>query len=93
MLYGMAALVSAILVWLNVFYQSDVIRVGNRVELIRECIGGQAYSHPSRKSPYITYYELMYHRIFSAHLPTFLRRPFYPLYLRILFHADHHADV
>ncbi|KAK8847417.1 hypothetical protein IAR55_005275 [Kwoniella newhampshirensis] len=32
--YGMASLVSAILVWLNVFYQSDVIRVGNRTELI-----------------------------------------------------------
>ncbi|WVR04646.1 hypothetical protein IAU60_001657 [Kwoniella sp. DSM 27419] len=32
--YGMTALVSAILVWLNVFYQSDVIRVGNRTELI-----------------------------------------------------------
>ncbi|WVW78427.1 hypothetical protein I302_100381 [Kwoniella bestiolae CBS 10118] len=32
--YGMIALVSAILVWLNVFYQSDVIRVGNRTELI-----------------------------------------------------------
>ncbi|EIW71258.1 hypothetical protein TREMEDRAFT_37674, partial [Tremella mesenterica DSM 1558] len=31
---GMATLVSAILVWLNVFYQSDVIRVGNRTELI-----------------------------------------------------------
>ena len=34
--YGMAALVSAILVWLNVFFHSDVIRVGNRTELIRE---------------------------------------------------------
>ncbi|OCF76953.1 tetraspanin Tsp2 [Kwoniella mangroviensis CBS 8886] len=32
--YGITALVSAILVWLNVFYQSDVIRVGNRTELI-----------------------------------------------------------
>lgn len=32
--YGMAALVSAILVWLNVFFHSDVIRVGNRTELI-----------------------------------------------------------
>jgi hypothetical protein len=37
--YGMAALVSAILVWLNVFYRSDVIRVGNRTELIRESEG------------------------------------------------------
>ncbi|WVQ83238.1 hypothetical protein IAT38_005377 [Cryptococcus sp. DSM 104549] len=32
--YGMATLVSAILVWLNVFYQSDVIRVGNHTELV-----------------------------------------------------------
>ncbi|RSH92170.1 hypothetical protein EHS25_008585 [Saitozyma podzolica] len=32
--YGLATLVSAILVWLNVFYQSDVIRVGNHTELI-----------------------------------------------------------
>ncbi|ORY30403.1 hypothetical protein BCR39DRAFT_529758 [Naematelia encephala] len=32
--YGMTALVAAILVWLNVFYQADVIRVGNRAELI-----------------------------------------------------------
>ncbi|WWC67956.1 uncharacterized protein I206_101875 [Kwoniella pini CBS 10737] len=32
--YGLTALISAILVWLNVFYQSDVIRVGNRTELI-----------------------------------------------------------
>ncbi|ODN79691.1 hypothetical protein L202_03620 [Cryptococcus amylolentus CBS 6039] len=32
--YGMGTLVSAILVWLNVFHQSDVIRVGNRTELI-----------------------------------------------------------
>ncbi|WVN89425.1 uncharacterized protein L203_104648 [Cryptococcus depauperatus CBS 7841] len=32
--YGMATLISAILVWLNLFYQSDVIRVGNRTELI-----------------------------------------------------------
>lgn len=30
----MATLVCAILVWLNIFYQSDVIRVGNRTELI-----------------------------------------------------------
>jgi hypothetical protein len=35
MLYGMAALVTSILVWLNVFFHSDVIRVGNRTELIR----------------------------------------------------------
>lgn len=35
MLYGMAALVASILVWTNVFYHSDVIRVGNRTELIR----------------------------------------------------------
>ncbi|KIR26471.1 tetraspanin Tsp2 [Cryptococcus deuterogattii LA55] len=33
-IYGMATLVCAILVWLNIFYQSDVIRVGNRTELI-----------------------------------------------------------
>ncbi|KAL7420029.1 hypothetical protein Q5752_004994 [Cryptotrichosporon argae] len=33
-IYGLATLISAILVWLNVFYQSDVIRVGNRSELI-----------------------------------------------------------
>ena len=33
----MTTLVSAILVWLNVFYQSDVIRVGNRPELIGRC--------------------------------------------------------
>ena len=32
--YGLATLVSAILVWLNIFYNSDVIRVGNRKELI-----------------------------------------------------------
>lgn len=31
---GIAFLIAAILVWLNVFYQSDVIRVGNRTELI-----------------------------------------------------------
>jgi hypothetical protein len=35
-LYGMAALVASILVWLNVFFHADVIRVGNRTELIRE---------------------------------------------------------
>jgi len=35
-IYAMAGLVSCILVWINVFYQSDVIRVGNRTELIRE---------------------------------------------------------
>jgi hypothetical protein len=34
-LYGMAALVASILVWTNVFFHSDVIRVGNRTELIR----------------------------------------------------------
>ncbi|KAK4685974.1 hypothetical protein P7C73_g4160, partial [Tremellales sp. Uapishka_1] len=33
-IYTLVALISAILVWLNVFYQSDVIRVGNRTELI-----------------------------------------------------------
>ncbi|OCF45877.1 tetraspanin Tsp2 [Kwoniella heveanensis CBS 569] len=38
--YGMTALVSAILVWLNVFYQSDVIRVGNRTELIISTVAG-----------------------------------------------------
>lgn len=32
----MAGLISCILVWINVFYQSDVIRVGNRTELICE---------------------------------------------------------
>jgi hypothetical protein len=31
----MAALVASILVWTNVFFHSDVIRVGNRTELIR----------------------------------------------------------
>jgi hypothetical protein len=36
LIYAMAGLVSCILVWINVFYQSDVIRVGNRTELIRE---------------------------------------------------------
>lgn len=35
-MFGLATLVSAILVWLNVFYQSDVIRVGNRIELISQ---------------------------------------------------------
>lgn len=34
MLYGLATLVAAILVWLNVFQDADVIRVGNREELI-----------------------------------------------------------
>ena len=34
--YGIAFLIASILVWLNVFYQSDVIRVGNRTELIRK---------------------------------------------------------
>ncbi len=35
-MYGIASLISAILVWLNVFYQADVIRVGNSKELISE---------------------------------------------------------
>ena len=43
--YGIAFLVCAILVWLNVFYQSDVIRVGNREELISE----SPSSHPLGK--------------------------------------------
>ncbi|KAI9636405.1 uncharacterized protein MKK02DRAFT_25209, partial [Dioszegia hungarica] len=34
MLYGLATLVAAILVWLNVFSYADVIRVGNKEELI-----------------------------------------------------------
>ncbi|TXT07234.1 hypothetical protein VHUM_03404 [Vanrija humicola] len=37
-LYGMGTLISSILVWLNVFYQSDVIRVANRTELILSTI-------------------------------------------------------
>lgn len=32
----MATLICCILVWINVFYQSDVVRVGNRTELIRK---------------------------------------------------------
>ncbi len=35
-LYGMAGLVAALLVWFNIFYRSDVLRVANRTELIRE---------------------------------------------------------
>ncbi|WOO80716.1 uncharacterized protein LOC62_03G004233 [Vanrija pseudolonga] len=38
-LYGLGTLISSILVWLNVFYQSDVIRVANRTELILSTIG------------------------------------------------------
>ncbi len=34
MLYGLGTLVAAILVWLNVFSYADVIRVGNKEELI-----------------------------------------------------------
>lgn len=33
----MGTLICCILVWINVFYQSDVVRVGNRTELIRKC--------------------------------------------------------
>lgn len=35
-IYALGTLICCILVWINVFYQSDVIRVGNRTELIRE---------------------------------------------------------
>jgi hypothetical protein len=39
-LYGMAGLVCSILVWINVFFRSDILRVGNRTELILSTIAG-----------------------------------------------------
>lgn len=47
----MAGLVSAILVWLNVFYRSDVIRVGNREELIRMYPWDALFLHPTCTDP------------------------------------------
>ncbi|BEI86599.1 hypothetical protein CcaverHIS002_0608860 [Cutaneotrichosporon cavernicola] len=38
--YGMAGLICSILVWINVFFRSDILRVGNRDELILSTIAG-----------------------------------------------------
>lgn len=55
-IYGLATLVSAILVWLNIFYNSDVIRVGNRVELI--CMSCSSSSSIIPLSPCLMYHAL-----------------------------------
>ncbi|ORX33903.1 hypothetical protein BD324DRAFT_584272 [Kockovaella imperatae] len=45
--YGIAALVCAILVWLNIFPRSDVIRVGNRTELILSTVAASLITFTS----------------------------------------------
>ncbi|KAJ9107152.1 hypothetical protein QFC19_002812 [Naganishia cerealis] len=41
LVYAVAILIVALLVWFDVFYRSDVIRVGNRTELINARAGGE----------------------------------------------------